>query len=335
MKTNVALNKIKTILGMKISLQTELLADGVTNIEADVFEAGAEVFISVDEELVPLPIGEYELQNGDMLIVDSEGIIAEYGAATEEEVPTEEAPKEVETSKERLPKRIVDTITQEQHFSKKKGYDDQAEAPAEAIAEVEAEVTTEVVAIIDELTPDSVTEADASEIANSVIEAVTDTLNTLPEEVAAKALSRIKRFGKTKMSEEEAGVIEEAQAEIVDAVASVVDTQTPDEVTPEISTEIAQTIVDAVIEIVAEVPAELKKQLFNKQNTRKVKNSAVTNRVKLAKERIAKMQQTKSTPARKAIKYNPERAKKTTTEFKYATNKQVGTMDRVFARLFK
>ena len=68
MKANQALKKIGQMLGMDIKLEQQTLADGVTIIEAESFEAGNEVFIVMEDELVPLPIGDYELQDGRMLI---------------------------------------------------------------------------------------------------------------------------------------------------------------------------------------------------------------------------------------------------------------------------
>jgi hypothetical protein len=57
-----------------------------TVLEAESFEAGQEVFILTDDEKVALPVGEYELEDGMILVVAEEGLIAEIKEAVEEEV---------------------------------------------------------------------------------------------------------------------------------------------------------------------------------------------------------------------------------------------------------
>ena len=55
---------------MEVKLEQMKLMDGVTVLEADSFEAGNEVFIvTEDEQKIPLPVGEYEFEDGRMLIV--------------------------------------------------------------------------------------------------------------------------------------------------------------------------------------------------------------------------------------------------------------------------
>ena len=41
---NSLINQIKTLLGMEVKLETMKLSDGVTVLEAEMFEAGNEVF---------------------------------------------------------------------------------------------------------------------------------------------------------------------------------------------------------------------------------------------------------------------------------------------------
>jgi hypothetical protein len=98
MKATEMLNKIKTFLGEeatetvdqeKVELATAKLDNG-TVLEAEAFEAGNEVFIVTEDERVALPVGDYTLEDGKMLVVAEEGIIAEIKEATEEEVEAEE-----------------------------------------------------------------------------------------------------------------------------------------------------------------------------------------------------------------------------------------------------
>ena len=77
MKTNV-ITQIKQLLGMEVKLEQMKLADGMTVIEAESFEAEMSVVIvTEDDQRIPLPVGEYELEDGRMLVVAVEGVIAE------------------------------------------------------------------------------------------------------------------------------------------------------------------------------------------------------------------------------------------------------------------
>lgn len=118
------LNEIKTLLGMQVELAQMKLMDGVTVIEAEAFEPDMPVFIVNGEERVALPVGEYQLDNGMMLIVEVEGIISEVKempAESEDEVSVEvevETPEmEQEMSTEAQPKKVVESITKEMFFS--------------------------------------------------------------------------------------------------------------------------------------------------------------------------------------------------------------------------
>tara|TARA_R110000823_G_C15725512_1_gene479160 strand:- start:43 stop:618 length:576 start_codon:yes stop_codon:yes gene_type:complete len=120
MKTSV-INQIKTLLGMEVKLETMKLMDGITIFEADAFEMDKEVFIvTEDEQKIPVPIGEYELEDGRILVVEVEGIILEIKeVATEEEV-VEEAPaveEEVEAQATPTAKKTVESIVKETFFA--------------------------------------------------------------------------------------------------------------------------------------------------------------------------------------------------------------------------
>ena len=121
MKTSV-INQIKSLLGMEVKLETIKLIDGITIFEADTFETDKEVFIiTEDEQKIPVPIGEYELEDGRILVVEVEGIILEVkDAPTEEEVAPEEkvAPEtEVEEEVEASAKKTVESIVKETFFA--------------------------------------------------------------------------------------------------------------------------------------------------------------------------------------------------------------------------
>ena len=103
MKATEMLNKIKTYLGEeatdivndveaqeKVELATAKLDNG-TVLEAEAFEAGKEIFIITEDDKVALPVGDYTLEDGKMLVVAEEGIIAEI-----KDIDEEEAEEEVE-----------------------------------------------------------------------------------------------------------------------------------------------------------------------------------------------------------------------------------------------
>ena len=120
MKTSV-INQIKTLLGMEVKLETMKLMDGITIFEADTFETDKEVFIvTEDEQKIPVPIGEYELEDGRILVVEVEGIILEIKeVATEEEV-VEEAPaveEEVEAQSTPSAKKTIESVVKETFFA--------------------------------------------------------------------------------------------------------------------------------------------------------------------------------------------------------------------------
>jgi hypothetical protein len=123
---NSLINQIKTLLGMEVKLETMKLSDGVTVLEAEMFEAGNEVFVvTEDEQKIALPIGEYEMEDGRILVVVEEGVISEIKEKEEEEEEMpEEAPIEEEAKKEQemetakaAPKKIVESMIKESFFS--------------------------------------------------------------------------------------------------------------------------------------------------------------------------------------------------------------------------
>ena len=114
------INQIKTLLGMEVKLAQMALENG-TIIEAEVFEAGASVFIVNEEDRIALPVGEYKLEDGMILIVAEEGIIAEIKEveAPAEEIVEEEAKveEEQEMSEVKEPKRVIESVTKEMFFA--------------------------------------------------------------------------------------------------------------------------------------------------------------------------------------------------------------------------
>ena len=127
-KVEQALNTIKVFLGMEVKLEQMKLVDGVTMIQADMFEQGSAVSIVNEEELIPLPVNNenepYELEDGRLLYVVEEGIISEIKDKEEEVEEVEEvAPPAVEEMETEVKpstqavKKTIKSVIEEQHFS--------------------------------------------------------------------------------------------------------------------------------------------------------------------------------------------------------------------------
>ena len=69
---------------VKVEMATMKLANGIV-VEAESFEAGQNVFlIGEDDEKVAAPVGEHELEDGKILVIEEEGVIKEIKDAAEE-----------------------------------------------------------------------------------------------------------------------------------------------------------------------------------------------------------------------------------------------------------
>jgi hypothetical protein len=147
------LNKVRTLLGLEVKLETMKLSDGVSMLEADVFEAGQPVFIlTEDEQRIPVPVGEYELEDMRILVVIEEGVIAEVREAAEVEEEVEvEAPaveEEVEAATETAPqaKKVIESIVKESFFS-------EIEALKKENEELKAQLSAQTPEVAEEVAP--------------------------------------------------------------------------------------------------------------------------------------------------------------------------------------
>ena len=85
---------------VKVEMASMRLADG-TLLEAEEFVAGENVFlVGEDEERVAAPVGEHNLEDGRVMVIEEEGVIAEVREADAEEAP--EAEVEVEQAEEEM-----------------------------------------------------------------------------------------------------------------------------------------------------------------------------------------------------------------------------------------
>ena len=134
MEKTKMLNQIRTLLKMEVKLEDQKLENG-TLVTAESFEKGSEIFIVTDDEKVALPVGEYILEDGRLLVVEAEGLIADVRNVSDE-VPAKEETEDLEETIETEVPEVVAT---------------EVEAIIEAVVEVIAPVIEEVKTEIEEL----------------------------------------------------------------------------------------------------------------------------------------------------------------------------------------
>ena len=153
MKSTDAISAIRTLLGMEVKLAQMKLENG-TVLEAESFEKDYEVFIVTEDQKVALPVGEYSLEDGKVLVVVEEGIISEIKEV--EESPEEEAAPEMAEETLYVTKEEFSAAIEEIKAMIEKMVEMKADAPAEevkeelsatieeeALAEVEAQLSQE------------------------------------------------------------------------------------------------------------------------------------------------------------------------------------------------
>ena len=180
---------------MEVKLEQRKLEDGVTVIEADAFEPDNEVMIvTEDEQMIPLPVGEYVMEGGEeVLVVTEEGLISEIKAKeeVEEEVVEEEAKKDYEEKEEEMAeesrpiKKTVESIVKETFFT-------EIENLKKENAELKAKLET---LSSDENTNEEVEETTVETTNEEVINEITEVVEEVAEielsseEPAAKPIS--------------------------------------------------------------------------------------------------------------------------------------------------
>ena len=151
MKSNTILNKVRVLLGMEVKLETMKLDDNVTVIEAEAFEADNEVVVvTEDEQKIPLPVGNYNLEDGRVLVVAEEGLIAEV-KEKEEEVAVEVEVEKDEPMEEEMSdaptkevKKTIESVVKETFFSEMEALKkENEELKAKLSGNVEVELASE------------------------------------------------------------------------------------------------------------------------------------------------------------------------------------------------
>ena len=143
------LNQVREILGMEVKLESAKLQDGVTVVEYEKLEPGMPVFVVSEDGSVktPAPEGYHTLEDGTVIKVDAQGVIAEItteeAEATEDEAPVaEEAVVEV-AGEEVIDEPKIDVAMEESIIEKvTEKVAEQMKAIFEAVEEVAKEVST-------------------------------------------------------------------------------------------------------------------------------------------------------------------------------------------------
>lgn len=149
------IDKIKEILNLsvEVKLEQQKLDNGAI-LEAEAFEPNKEVFIVTDDNRVPVPVGEYNLEDGKTLVIAEEGLISEIKEVEQEseEVVEEdvEATPEVEMTEEKAtPKKVVESITKEMFFSEIEKLQKEIDALKSEKVELSEQVNEELQAELD------------------------------------------------------------------------------------------------------------------------------------------------------------------------------------------
>jgi len=132
------LNRVLDVLGLgkaeatiEVEMAQKKTMDGEVVLDSENFAIGEPVFIVTEEGNIPVPMGEYILEDGMKIETDEKGVIVEVSTEKEEEV-TEEVVEEVEAKdmiekeetgmlgKDSMPKKVVKSKTEmeESYFSK-------------------------------------------------------------------------------------------------------------------------------------------------------------------------------------------------------------------------
>jgi hypothetical protein len=113
---------------VQVDLAQVKTADGAAIFDAEAFEIGQAVFIVTEEGNIPVPMGEYILEEGLKIKVDEQGVIVEVETEGAEEIEEVEAKDMIEKEEvmgedkmeAKMPKKIIKTKTEmeESYFNK-------------------------------------------------------------------------------------------------------------------------------------------------------------------------------------------------------------------------
>ena len=191
MKASEIVESIKEVLGMelsevKVELEERKLENG-TRIEAESFEKGKSVFILTDDEKVAMPVGEYLFEDGTLLVVEEEGIIADVREDVDDEVPQKE---EAGEEKEEMKEEEEDKYDEEADVADWKGMEKRIKNLEDAIADLKGDKenkNSEEVEASEEVKEEEVVEekVEASKVELNEVEAA-EPISHNPEKVEKK-----------------------------------------------------------------------------------------------------------------------------------------------------
>lgn len=186
------LNKIKAILDIQVRLEDRKLENG-TVITAEAFSQGKEVFIKSDDEKVKMPIGEYELESGEVLVVKEEGLIDEL--------------KEVEMKYDEKEMDEHDDRKEEADVADWKGMEKRIQNLEDAIADLkkDKESNSEKVEEVD--TEEQLKEEVKEVEVNAAEEVKEDVVEEVKEELSKPAADPIKHSPETNTGERPTGFL--------------------------------------------------------------------------------------------------------------------------------
>ena len=152
-----AINTLKVFLGMEkqeevVKLAEQMKLDNGTIIEVESLEAGAAVTIVNEDERIPLPKGEYKLEDGRVCVASEDGVLSEVKemeAEKEEEKEMKEVEEEAPMMSEepvKEAKKVVESTVKETYFEeieKLKAENEELKAKITELSKVE-EVKEEV-----------------------------------------------------------------------------------------------------------------------------------------------------------------------------------------------
>lgn len=201
MKDNSILNKVREVLGLEVKLEQRKLDDSTTTVEAESFEKGEEIMIvTEDEQKIPLPIGDYKMQSGEMLIVKEEGVIEEIKAEEREEEEEVDSKKEEEKYDEKEEemaaedskpiKKTVESIVKETFFSEMQALKKENEELKSQLQELSKEE-------VKETESESITEEVKEEVELSAEETKAEQVEAAAEPIVHNPENKAKKVGNT------------------------------------------------------------------------------------------------------------------------------------------
>jgi hypothetical protein len=195
MKATEILKKTKELLSIETEVDEVKLAQATlengTIIEAEAIAEGNEVFIVTEDERVPLPVGEYTLEDGQMLLVQEEGVIASIGAAPQEEEQAAEEQLEEEDKQEMNYATKEELAEVKEMIEEIKQMIDHKDKMSEELSEIETE--TETVEPVQEQKEELSAETPVAKVKHNPEQKTEKTLNLYSQKRVETTLDRVLR----------------------------------------------------------------------------------------------------------------------------------------------